>query len=365
MAEAWHKSMAAAQTLTSEVTGTISPVVQQATTKVSALLKESSAALPAIPDLQSSVSSASDALGRQASAVKTTVQHTKDSLLHSADVVKGKVSHPKETVAEASALLAHSVDDVKEAVLHPVSLVQSVRDKVTAPTRKDTDAVSTRQHSQHEEVAAAAAAKWSASENQPVYRPSAKWFVFRGNEAAIDAFVSDRAAAATPEEAALAAEMFQDVAPANSLAEWKRRYPDWQPTTRKDFLKMDFHHHSHVHQDGEQDWEVVDPAEVGQYSRTKSFLRTLVMPLQFAFGFIKIMWPLTMLSVPIIWVFPWELLTGGFKSSRKFFNDVPGSAAEENSALQFREKVLWYSTGLNVVVSVIFGGGGGGGGGHH
>ena len=365
VAEAWHKSMAAAQTLTSEVTGTISPVVQQATTKVSALLKESSSALPAIPDLQSSVSSASDALGRQASAVKTTVQHTKDSLLHSADVVKGKVSHPKETVAEASALLAHSVDDVKEAVLHPVSTIQSVREKVTGPTRKDTDAVSTRQHSQHEEVAAAAAAKWSDSENQPVYRPSAKWFVFRGNEAAIDAFVSDRAAAATPEEAALAAEMFQDVAPANSLAEWKRRYPDWQPTTRKDFLKMDFHHHSHVHQDGEQEWEVVDPAEVGQYSRTKSFLRTLVMPLQFAFGFIKIMWPLTMLSVPIIWVFPWELLTGGFKSSRKFFNDVPGSAAEENSALQFREKVLWYSTGLNVVVSVIFGGGGGGGGGHH
>ena len=30
--------------------------------------------------------------------------------------------------------------------------------------------------------------------------------------------------------------------------------------------------------------------------------------------FVKIMWPLTMLSVPIIWVFPWELITGGFKS---------------------------------------------------
>eukprot|EP00277_Geminigera_cryophila_P017235 CAMPEP_0179439980 /NCGR_PEP_ID=MMETSP0799-20121207/23589_1 /TAXON_ID=46947 /ORGANISM="Geminigera cryophila, Strain CCMP2564" /LENGTH=545 /DNA_ID=CAMNT_0021222891 /DNA_START=100 /DNA_END=1739 /DNA_ORIENTATION=- len=150
-------------------------------------------------------------------------------------------------------------------------------------------------------------------------------------------------------DAELAAEALEFVTPATSEDEMHKRYPSWQKITRKDLLQMEFHHHE-VH-------------EVAT-STTHSIFSTLVAPLTMAFGFIKLMFPLTMLSVPIIWVFPWELITGGFKGGRKFFNDVPGSKKEENSANRFREDILWASTAFNVVVSVIFGSGGGGGGGH-
>eukprot|EP00277_Geminigera_cryophila_P038922 CAMPEP_0173093010 /NCGR_PEP_ID=MMETSP1102-20130122/29598_1 /TAXON_ID=49646 /ORGANISM="Geminigera sp., Strain Caron Lab Isolate" /LENGTH=338 /DNA_ID=CAMNT_0013980669 /DNA_START=64 /DNA_END=1081 /DNA_ORIENTATION=- len=150
-------------------------------------------------------------------------------------------------------------------------------------------------------------------------------------------------------DAELAAEALEFVTPATSEDEMHKRYPSWQKITRKDLLQMEFHHHE-VH-------------EVAT-STTHSIFSTLVAPLTMAFGFIKLMFPLTMLSVPIIWLFPWELITGGFDDSRKFFNDVSNSKKRGKSGNRLREDILWASTALNIVVSVIFGSGGGGGGGH-
>lgn len=155
--------------------------------------------------------------------------------------------------------------------------------------------------------------------------------------------------AASKGPAMFAAEELEYTNP-GTQAELQARYPNWAKTTRAELLKMDFHHH--------HDDDVSAPVQA------RDVLAQLTTPLTWAFGFIKLMFPLTMLSVPIIWVFPWELITGGFKSSRKLFNDAPGSTAEEATANRVREKILWASTVLNVIVSVIFGSGGGGGG-HH
>ena len=126
---------------------------------------------------------------------------------------------------------------------------------------------------------------------------------------------------------------------------------------RSELLHMDFHHHDH---DADEEFEEI------QKTTVQSAFSILVKPLQSGFQVIKLMWPLTLLSVPLIWVFPWELLTSGFKSQRKFFNDVPGSVQEDQTALKFREKVLKVSTLFNFILSVVIGGsGGGGGGGHH
>ena len=67
---------------------------------------------------------------------------------------------------------------------------------------------------------------------QPIVRdgyvPAGKsWSVFRGNEAAIQAHVTERADAQQ-----LAAEAFEMVTPAKSVEEWKKRYPDWQQISR-------------------------------------------------------------------------------------------------------------------------------------
>jgi len=174
---------------------------------------------------------------------------------------------------------------------------------------------------------------------------SKSWSVFRGTEAIL-------AEDAASKGAAMAAADALEYTNPGSQAELQARFPNWQKTTRAELLKMDFKHHHH---DDDHDAPV----------HARDVLAQLTTPLTWAFGFIKLMFPLTMLSVPIIWVFPWELLTGGFKSSRKFFNDAPGSTAEEATANRAREKILWASTVLNVIVSVIFGGSGGGGGGHH
>lgn len=177
------------------------------------------------------------------------------------------------------------------------------------------------------------------------------WSIFRSPGGVPEAHVSGHSAG----HAGLAAEALEFAAPAGSEADLHNRYPEWKKITRAELLHMDLHH-GHDHDDDEEDLGII---------KSRGFFGTLVLPLTWAYGFIKILWPLTMLSVPIIYVFPWELLTGGFKSSRKFFNDVPGSKAEENTANQARDRILYVSTVLNIIVSVIFGGGGGGGGGGH
>ena len=177
---------------------------------------------------------------------------------------------------------------------------------------------------------------------------SKSWSVFRGTEA----FLAEEASKDSVSASHMAGDAFRVATPTSSQAELQARYPNWQKLTRQELLQMDFKHHHDGHEQEETQLQARD------------VMAKLVTPLTMAFGFIKLMFPLTMLSVPVIWVFPWELITSGFKSNRKFFNDAPGSKEEEQSANKAREKILWASTILNVIVSVIFGSGGGGGG-HH
>jgi hypothetical protein len=75
---------------------------------------------------------------------------------------------------------------------------------------------------------------------------------------------------------------------------------------------------------------------------------------------LKLMFPLMMITVPICYVFPWELITGGpgaagSKLFRKNSVDRPSDPATRNMA-------LWLSTFMNVILAFCFGAGGGGGG---
>jgi hypothetical protein len=137
--------------------------------------------------------------------------------------------------------------------------------------------------------------------------------------------------------------------------------PEWKRITRKELLSMDFHHHDH--DDADDEYEVDDEKSIVK-GKAMDLLELALKPLTGIFGFITVMWPITMATFPVIWVFPWDLVTGGFKS-RKIFNDMPGSEQEKQTANRFRKKVLWFTTIVNFIVSVILGGGGGGGGGHH
>ena len=142
---------------------------------------------------------------------------------------------------------------------------------------------------------------------------------------------------------------------------YEDKNPEWKRITRKELLSMDFHHHDH--DDAHDEYEVDDEKSIVK-GKAMDLLELALKPLNGIFGFITVMWPITMATFPVIWVFPWDLVTGGFKS-RKIFNDMPGSEQEKQTANRFREKVLWFTTIVNFIVSVILGGGGGGGGGHH
>eukprot|EP00802_Teleaulax_amphioxeia_P014970 Tamp_15050.p1 GENE.Tamp_15050~~Tamp_15050.p1 ORF type:complete len:259 (+),score=39.36 Tamp_15050:106-777(+) len=126
-------------------------------------------------------------------------------------------------------------------------------------------------------------------------------------------------------------------------------WPGWSPITRTQLLEMkrahDAHHH-HAHHEG--------------VTLAKVFMTPLTL-ISTAVETLKLMFPLMMITVPICYVFPWELITGGYRDSTKLFrknsNDRPSDPETRNFAL-----VL--STLFNAVLAFCFGAGGGGGG-HH
>lgn len=250
-----------------------------------------------------------------------------------------------------SDLLREHDSTIKAVSAKLESATSALRASLKTEAREDASVGS--KDGKSETIAKAAAVSKAIADAVPMVSsngnvPASKsWSAFRGTEA----FLAEEAKA-SKNAASAAGDAFLGTAPSSSQAELQAQFPNWQKITRKQLLEMDFKHHHH------------DSEEPDAPAQARDFLAKLVAPLTMGFGFIKLMFPLTMLSVPVIWVFPWELLTGGFKSSRKFFNDAPGSREEELSANRFREKILWASTILNVVVSVIFGSGGGGGG-HH
>ena len=121
----------------------------------------------------------------------------------------------------------------------------------------------------------------------------------------------------------------------------------WQRTTRKHLLEMakkNAHGHGHGH---------------GHDDNDATLFSVLLQPVQTAVNTLKLMFPLLMISVPICWVFPWELITGGYKDSTRFFRKDNLDRPRDKRA---RDNMLVATTIFDFLLSLSFSGGGGG---HH
>ena len=121
----------------------------------------------------------------------------------------------------------------------------------------------------------------------------------------------------------------------------------WQRTTRKHLLEMakkNAHGHGHGH---------------GHDNNDATLFSVLLQPVQTAVNTLKLMFPLLMISVPICWVFPWELITGGYKDSTRFFRKDNLDRPRDKRA---RDNMLVATTIFDFLLSLSFSGGGGG---HH
>mmetsp|Transcript_97091 Transcript_97091/g.142070 ORF Transcript_97091/g.142070 Transcript_97091/m.142070 type:complete len:301 (+) Transcript_97091:45-947(+) len=124
----------------------------------------------------------------------------------------------------------------------------------------------------------------------------------------------------------------------------------WTPITRKQLLQMK-HSPSHV------EHHVEHATATGIFA---PIINIFLTPLSTVLGTLKLMFPLMMITVPICYVFPWELVSGGYKDSTKMFRSGSPQASDKKT----RDFALFWSTVVNFLLALSFGSGGGGGG-HH
>jgi hypothetical protein len=117
-------------------------------------------------------------------------------------------------------------------------------------------------------------------------------------------------------------------------------WPGWERTTRKMLLER-----ARAHQD--------------DHHEQTGLTKIILSPLQTFVDTLKLMIPLLLITVPICWVFPWEMFTGGYKDSIKVFRK---NQNEHPKDIQARNTSLWLTTILDFFLAVA---GGSGGGGHH